>query len=113
MRQQNVIIFSSGKNKRVAHEIARGLDGDVCKVVVWDEFFNKIYGEEYTLTKSYAMFQFLIKKIQSIAAVERYPKLLSETRAFLGEHLYGISYSRRDLAVVSENFHLDYALSTK
>ena len=40
MRQQNGIIFSSGKNKRVAHEIARGLDGGVCKVVVWDEFFS-------------------------------------------------------------------------
>ena len=65
MRQQNVIVFSSGKNKRVAHEIARGLDGDVCKAVVWDEFFNKIYGEEYTLTKSYALFPFLIKKIPS------------------------------------------------
>ena len=65
MRLQNVIIFSSGKNKRVAHEIARGLDGDVCKAVVWDEFFNKIYGEEYTLTKSYALFPFLIKKIPS------------------------------------------------
>ena len=25
MRQQNVIVFSSGKNKCVAHEIARGL----------------------------------------------------------------------------------------
>ena len=49
MRQQNVIIFSSGKNKHIAHEIARGLDGDVCKAVVWDEFFNRIYGEEYTL----------------------------------------------------------------
>ena len=65
MRQQNVIIFSSGKNKRVAHEIARGLAGDVCRAVVWDEFFNKIYGEEYTLTKSYALFPFLIKKIPS------------------------------------------------
>ena len=65
MRQQNVIIFSSGKNKSVAHEIARGLDGDVCRAVVWDEFFNKIYGEEYSLTKSYALFPFLIKKIPS------------------------------------------------
>ena len=65
MRKQNVIVFSSGKNKRVAHEIARGLDGDVCRAVVWDEFFNKIYGEEYTLTKSYALFPFLIKKIPS------------------------------------------------
>lgn len=65
MRSQNVIIFSSGKNKCVAHEIARGLDGDVCKAVVWDEFFNKIYGAEYTLTKSYALFPFLIKKIPS------------------------------------------------
>ena len=65
MRRQNVIIFSSGKNKRVAHEIARGLDGDVCRAVVWDEFFNKIYGEEYSLTKSYALFPFLVKKIPS------------------------------------------------
>lgn len=65
MRRQNVIIFSSGKNKRVAHEIARGLEGDVCRAVVWDEFFNKIYGEEYLLTKSYALFPFLIKKIPS------------------------------------------------
>ena len=65
MRQQNVIIFSSRKNKRVAHEIARGLAGDICRAVVWDEFFNKIYGEEYTLTKSYALFPFLIKKIPS------------------------------------------------
>ena len=56
MRQQNVIVFSSGKNKRVAHGIARWLDGGVCKAVVWDEFFNKIYGDEYTLTKSYALF---------------------------------------------------------
>ncbi len=31
MRQQNVIIFSSGKNKCVAHAIAWGLDGGVCK----------------------------------------------------------------------------------
>ncbi len=37
MRQQNVIMFSAGKNKCVAHEIARGLDGGVCKAVVWDE----------------------------------------------------------------------------
>ena len=65
MRSQNVIIFSSGKNKRVAHEIARGLDGAVCKAVVWDEFFNKIYGDEYSLAKSYALFPFLIKKIPS------------------------------------------------
>ena len=65
MRQQNVIIFSSGKNKRVAHEIARRLDSDVCRAVVWDEFFNKIYGAEYTLTKSYALFPSLIKKIPS------------------------------------------------
>ena len=65
MRSQNVIVFSSGKNKRVAHEIARGLDGDACKAVVWDEFFNKIYGDEYTLTKSYALFPFLVKKIPS------------------------------------------------
>lgn len=65
MRQQNIIVFSSGKNKHVAHEIAQGLDGEVCKTVVWDEFFNKIYGEEYTLTKSYALFPFLIKKIPS------------------------------------------------
>ncbi len=65
MRQQNVIVFSSGKNKRVAHEIARGLDCGVCRAVVWDEFFNKIYGGEYTLTKSYALFPFLVKKIPS------------------------------------------------
>lgn len=65
MRQQNIIIFSSGKNKHVAHEIARGLDGVVCSAVVWDEFFNKIYGEEYSLTKSYALFPFLVKKIPS------------------------------------------------
>ena len=65
MRRQNVIRAPSGKNKRVAHEIARGLDGSVCKAVVWDEFFNKIFGEEYTLTKSYALFPFLIKKIPS------------------------------------------------
>ncbi len=65
MRSQNVIIFSSGKNKNVAHEIARGLDGGVCKAVVWDEFFKKIYGDEYTLTKSYALFPFLLKKIPS------------------------------------------------
>ena len=31
MRQQNVITFSSVKNKRVAHEIALGLDGTVCR----------------------------------------------------------------------------------
>ncbi len=36
MRQQNVIILSSGKNKRVAHEIAQGLDDGVCRAVVWD-----------------------------------------------------------------------------
>lgn len=65
MRQQNVIIFSSGKNKCVAHAIAWGLDGGVCKAVVWDEFFNKIYGDEYMLTKSYALFPFLMKKIPS------------------------------------------------
>ena len=65
MRRQNIIVFSSGKNKHVAHEIAQGLDGEVCKAVVWDEFFNKIYGGEYTLTKSYALFPFLIKKIPS------------------------------------------------
>lgn len=65
MRQQNVIVFSSGKNKCVAHEIARGLDCCVCRAVVWDEFFNKVYGDEYTLTKSYALFPFLVKKIPS------------------------------------------------
>ena len=37
MRRQNVIIFSSGKNKCVAHEIARGLDGDVCRAVLRKE----------------------------------------------------------------------------
>ena len=36
MRQQNVVVFISGKSKRIAHEIARGLDGGVCKAVVWD-----------------------------------------------------------------------------
>ena len=65
MRQQNVIVFSSGKNKRVAHVIVRGLDESICKAVVWDEFFGKIYGDEYTLTKSYALFPFLMKKIPS------------------------------------------------
>ena len=65
MRQQNTILFSSGKNKCVAHEIVRELVGDVCRAVVWDEFFNKIYGEEYSLTKSYALFPLLIKKIPS------------------------------------------------
>lgn len=65
MRRQNVIMFSSGKNKRIAHAIARRMDESVCKTVVWDEFFNKIYGEEYTLKKSYALFPFLIKKIPS------------------------------------------------
>lgn len=65
MRQQNVIVFSSGRNKRIAHEISRGLDSAVCRAVVWDEFFNKIYGEEYTITKSYALFPFLVKKIPS------------------------------------------------
>ncbi len=39
MRQQNVIVFFSGKNKRIAHEIVRTLDCGVCKAVVWDEFF--------------------------------------------------------------------------
>ena len=63
MRRQNVIVFSSGKNKRVAHEIAQGLDCGVCRAVVWGEFFGKIYGDEYTLTKSYALFPFLVKKI--------------------------------------------------
>lgn len=42
MRHQNVIVFSSGKNKRVAHEIALGLDGDVCRAVVWDEVVSKM-----------------------------------------------------------------------
>ena len=44
MRQQNVIVFSSGKNKRVAHEIARGLDCETCRAVVWDvmmKFLNQ------------------------------------------------------------------------
>ena len=49
MLSQNGIIFSSGKNKDVAHEIAR--DCGVCKAVVWDEFFNKLFGDEYTLTE--------------------------------------------------------------
>ena len=65
MRRQNVIVFSSGKNKRIAHEIAQGLDCSVCRAIVWDEFFGKIYGDEYTLTKSYALFPFLVKKIPS------------------------------------------------
>ena len=34
MRQQNVIVFSSGKNKRVAHVIVRGLECGVCKATV-------------------------------------------------------------------------------
>ena len=29
MRRQNVIVFSSGKNKRVAYEITREMDCDV------------------------------------------------------------------------------------
>ena len=41
MRQQNIIMFSSSKNRRVAHEIAREGNGDVCRAVVWDEFFNR------------------------------------------------------------------------
>ena len=44
MRQQNVIVFSSGKNKRFAHEIARGLDCETCRAVVWDvmmKFLNQ------------------------------------------------------------------------
>lgn len=65
MRRQNVIIFSSGKNVRVAHEIAQHLDSEVCCPIVWDVFFKRIYGAEYALNKPYALFPFLIKKIPS------------------------------------------------
>lgn len=65
MRCQNVIIFSSGKNRAIAHAVASSLDVSACKPVVWDEFFRKIYGDEYSLTKHYALFPFLIKKIPS------------------------------------------------
>ena len=65
MRRQNIIIFSSGKNRAIAHAVARSLDASACKPVVWDEFFRKIYGDEYSLTKHYALFPFLIKKIPS------------------------------------------------
>ena len=51
MRSQIVIILSSVKNKEVTREIAWGLDGGVCRVVVRDEFFNTIYGDEYMLTE--------------------------------------------------------------
>lgn len=47
MHRQNVIVFSSEKNKRGTHEIARGLDGGVCRAVMCDEFFNRTYCEEY------------------------------------------------------------------
>ena len=40
MRSQNVIVFSSRENNCVAHEIARGFDGDVCRAGMWDKFFR-------------------------------------------------------------------------
>ena len=33
---------ADGKDKRVVHEMARRLDGDVCRAVVWDESFKKM-----------------------------------------------------------------------
>lgn len=69
MRKQNIIVFSSGKSKNIAHTVAKNLNDDkdsaVCNAVVWDEFFNKIFGEDYSVDKSYALFPFLIKKIPS------------------------------------------------
>lgn len=69
MRKQNVIIFSSGKSKDIAHKVARHLNSGkgeaVTNAVVWDEFFDKIYGDDYSLNKSYALFPFLLKKIPS------------------------------------------------
>lgn len=69
MRKQNIIVFSSGKSKNIAHTVAKNLNDDkngaVCNTVVWDEFFNKIFGEDYSVDKSYALFPFLIKKIPS------------------------------------------------
>ena len=40
MRQRNVIEVVSLKNNLVAHEIAWGIGGDMCRAVAWDEFFD-------------------------------------------------------------------------
>lgn len=65
MRPQNVILFSSGKNLKVAEALAEGLRGADCRPVVWKDYFRAVYGEEYERTKSYALFPFLSKKIPS------------------------------------------------
>lgn len=65
MRPQNVILFSSGKNLKVAEALAEGMRGPDCRPVVWKDYFRAVYGEEYERTKSYALFPFLSKKIPS------------------------------------------------
>ena len=65
MRPQNVILFSSGKNLKVAEALAEGMRGTDCRPVVWKDYFRAVYGEEYERTKSYALFPFLSKKIPS------------------------------------------------
>ena len=65
MRRQNVIIFSSGKNLDVAQEIASQLSSDICAPIVWNKYFQTVYGPRYSTEKSYALFRFLTKKIPS------------------------------------------------
>ena len=61
MRQQNVIVFSSGKNKRVAHEIARGLDCGVCKAddAIEKDHLSRLLAKEIDLFRN-TLAQFLV-----------------------------------------------------
>ena len=65
MRPQNVILFSSGKNLKVAEALAAGIRAEECRPVVWKDYFRAVFGEEYERTKAYALFPFLSKKIPS------------------------------------------------
>lgn len=65
MRPQNIIVFSSGKNLKVAERLADGMRSDDCRPVVWKDYFQAVFGSEYERTKSYALFPFLSKKIPS------------------------------------------------
>ena len=65
MRPQNIIVFSSGKNLKVAEALAAGMRSDDLRPVVWKDYFQAVFGSEYERTKSYALFPFLSKKIPS------------------------------------------------
>ena len=64
MRRQNIVVFSSGKNIKIAEEVCKVFeDNENIQAILWKQLFKDNYTEEYSARKSYPLFHFLVKRI--------------------------------------------------